>query len=129
MLAAELETLQTRLDTATRLRSELANSQGTLKELEAGIASAVEKIQDAKGRLPELREQLQKRDSLANEVQKGQFQHDQALKTADDALDMIIKNFNEELAEDDEELREIETSQNAQVPPRLKPPAAEGVRG
>ena len=73
-LAAELETLQTRLDTATRLRNDQADAEKMLKELNEGIDQAVSGIQDAK-QAARAKASIDERDTLRGKHSQNCQEH------------------------------------------------------
>jgi DNA repair protein RAD50 len=113
VLAAELETLETKLNEANRLREELRSNEERKEMLEAAMAKCRAAAQEGKDRLPERRAVLDQFHRVHNEYQQAATEHNHASDAAGKALQELIRQYGGPLEESDAELQEIETSQGA----------------
>ena len=112
-LAAELETLETKLTTSNRLRAELDNANVSLAQLDQGISLAVQTVTDAKASFAPLIAKLKERDELERQLGTASQQHAHAQEKAKDCAASIENNFGGELEESDEQLVELDAKMSS----------------
>ena len=113
VLAAQLETLETLLNEANRLREEQRSNEERKETLEAAMAKCRAAAQEAKDRLPERRAVRDQFESVRSEYQQAVNEHTHWHGAAETALQALTQQYGGPLVETDAELQEIETSQGA----------------
>lgn len=113
VLAAQLETLETLLNEANRLREEQRSNEERKETLEAAMAKCRAAAQEAKDRLPERRAVRDQFESVRSEYQQAVTEHTHWHGAAETALQALTQQYGGPLVETDAELQEIETSQGA----------------
>ena len=113
VLAAELETLETKLTQANRLRTELQQSQVDKDSLVEQIDKAKDAVQKGRDRLPALRAEKEKGEAARAAYERAANEHNHAMQAAEESNQSLERTFGGPLEETDEELREIETAQQS----------------
>ena len=114
-LSAELETLETRLNTANRHRAELEEARSTLEDVEGEMARATRAINDATARLPQLRATVNKREDLRRELSEAVTAHGHAMAAVESVQKRIEEVHGCEFSETDEELERVQAERGSRV--------------